>query len=126
MTAFINELHSYETLDINEISLQDEEPLEKFYNFLCNTKQVLLIEIKSKNSDSFLSEIKPINDIIYQCTTCQKNVSLNSRYICKKCNAFYFCSKECCESLVNKDHIKLHECLENLKIKNININPFNN
>ena len=120
MTAFINELHSYETLDINEISLQDEEPLEKFYNFLCNTKQVLLIEIKSKNSDSFLSEIKPINDIIYQCTTCQKNVSLNSRYICKKCNAFYFCSKECCESLVNKDHIKLHECLENLKIKNIN------
>ena len=120
MTAFINELHIYETLDINEISLQDEEPLEKFYKYLCNSKQVLLIEIKNKNSDSFLTEIKPINIDIYQCSTCKKNESINNRYICKKCYAFFFCSKECCESLANNEHIKLHECIEILKIKNIN------
>ena len=120
MTAFINEFHIYETLDINEISLQDGEYLEKFYNYLCNTRQVLLIEIKSNNSDSFLSEIKPINIDIYQCSTCKKHESINNRYICKKCNAFFFCSKECCESLVNNDHIKLHECLEIIKLKQFN------
>ena len=73
MTTFINGLHNYETLDINEISLQNEEPLEKFYKYLCNTKQALLIEIKRKNSDSFLTEIKPINIDIYQCSTCKKH-----------------------------------------------------
>jgi hypothetical protein len=93
MTTFINGLHNYETLDINEISLQDEVPLEKFYKYLCNTKQVLLIEIKSKNSNSFLSEIKPINIDIYQCSTCKTNESINNRYICKKCNAFFFVPK---------------------------------
>ena len=120
MTAFINELHKYETLDINEISLQNEEPLEKLYKYLCNTKQALLIEIKRKNSDSFLTEIKPINIDIYQCSTCKKHESISNRYICKKCNAFFFCSKECCTSLENNGHIKLHEYIEILKIKNIN------
>jgi len=120
MTAFINELYKYETLDINEFSLQDEEPLEKLFKYLCNTKQVLLIEIKNKNSDSFLSEIKPINIDIYQCSSCKKCESINNRYICKKCNAFFFCSKECCESLAKDGHIKLHEYLGILKIKEIN------
>ena len=128
-TGFINDIPEYESIYINKIFLKDEDPLELLFNYYDDLKEILIIEIKKNNSNSFLLEKKQKGNGILQCSICNKLISEENKYNCPKCHISFFCSKQCCESSLNENlnHAKLHLYLKDLIIKNINNNlKYNN
>ena len=118
-TGFINDIPKYESTKINKMKAEDEEPLELLQKRYDESKEILIIEIVEKNSDSFLSEIEK-NENGFQCSICKK-VSTNG-YNCPKCHMSFFCSKKCCEAQPNSNHEKFHEYIREYQTKNSNEN----
>ena len=129
LTGFINDIPQYESIYINKIFLKDEDPLELLFNYYDDLKDILIIEIKNNNTNPFLLEKQQNKKGLFQCSICSQLISEENKYNCPKCHISCYCSKKCCESLVNENenHIKLHLCLKDLIIKNSNNNlKYNN
>ena len=126
-TAFINEIPKYETIYIKKIVVKDDKPLESLFNSYDEFKDILIIEKKINNSNSFLFAKEHNEKGLFQCSICNKWETVGNKYNCPKCNLSFYCSKKCSESSINDYHIKLHYYLKDLQIKNINNNfKYNN
>ena len=117
-TAFINGLPVYESTNINKIKLKDEMSLKEFFSYYDEINDIIIIEIKQSKSNFFLKEKEKNEEDLYQCSFCKNWEQKEKKYICRKCDFSFFCSKSC--SLSSDYHTKLHEYLRNLKIKNNN------
>ena len=119
-TAFINDIPKYESIYIDKINLKEEDPLELLLQNYNENRDFLIIEVSSNNLDSFLSQKEKKDYEYYQCSNCKKWESIRNMYNCGKCHMSFFCSKKCCETLVNNNHIRFHEYLKEYQIKKIN------
>ena len=119
-TAFINDIPKYESIYIEKINLKDEDPLELLLKNYNDNKEFLIIEVGSDNLDSFLTQKEKKDNKFYQCSNCKKWESFENMYNCIKCHMSLFCSKKCCETLLNNNHIRFHEYLKEYQIKKIN------
>ena len=123
-TGFLNGLPEYESTYINNIVLGDEIPLERLFTKYNELKDILIVELKKNNNNSFLSQKEKNINGFYQCSNCRKWGSLDMKYNCPRCNYSFFCSKNC--SLSDNSHLKLHECLKDLQINDNNSFKYNN
>ena len=118
-TAFIKGLPVYESTNINKIKLKDEMPLKEFFSCFDELNDIIIIEIKQRNYNFFLSEKEKNEKGLYQCSFCKNWEQEEKKYICNECDFSFFCSKSC-SSLSDYHNKLLHEYLRKLKIKNNN------
>ena len=124
LTSFINGIPVYESINIENINLKDDNSLELLFNNYNKKNDILLIEIIPKDSYQFLFQKKKNDKELYQCPTCKKWISLKNRYFCEICHFSLYCSKKCAYSSLNKKHMDLHEYLNEFIIKKFNLNDF--
>ena len=119
-TSFINDNPKYESININQIIVKDEDSLNTLLKSYDELKDILIIEIIENNKDAFLSKTEKKEKELYQCSICKKFESLKNRYNCPRCHMSFFCSKKCCETLLNNNHEKFHQYIKKYQIKNNN------
>ena len=124
LTSFINEIPVYESINIEKINLNDNNPLESLYNQYDKSKDILLIEIIDKNSNQFFSQKTKNENGLYQCSSCKEYIPLKNKYNCKICRMSFYCSQKCAESLIDNNHILLHKYLSEFITKKFDINKF--
>ena len=91
-----NKLEKYETINLLNIPIKSED--DYILNLLSNydiNKYILIIELQTKTSPKFISQISPINSTYY-CSLCKNPIkSLINNYKCNICNYSLFCSEYC-------------------------------
>ena len=92
LTAYINNIPIYESINVEKIYLSNDNSLESLYNFYDKSKDILMIEIFEKNSNQFLCPKTKNENNLYQCSSCKNYVSLNNNFKCKKCHMSFYCS----------------------------------
>ena len=124
-SSFTNNILIYNSTFLKEIILNDKESINSLFNIYNKKNHILIIEIGEKNSENFLQIIKPIKDddkntnIIYQCNICDKEINLNNKYNCGKCNMSLFCCKNCAN--ISGEHIQLHKVINPLLKPDFNL-----
>ena len=123
-TAFINKIPTYESINLEEININDDSSLDLLFDNYNSIKDILLIEIIRENSNPFFS-IKTKNEKgLYQCSICKKDFPLKNKYNCNICHMSFYCSQICAESHSNENHIKLHEYLNEFIMKKFDLKLF--
>ena len=123
--TFMNNFQTYSSCFIRQLSYSEDKDTLK--TLLCNydkSKHYLIIEISGKYSDTFLKEIKPNENMEYNCSLCEKIIKEKEKYFCSECYMSIYCGKECAENCPY--HKKLHNILSTLLKKQININSLKN
>ena len=123
-SSFINQILTYESINIEKININDEDTLEILFNYYNKSNDILLIEVVEKNSHQFLSQKIKSENNLYQCSICKKLIPLENKYNCNICHLSFYCSKICAESLIDKSHIQLHRCLNEFITKKFDLNEF--
>ena len=124
-SSFTNNILIYNSTFLKEIILNDKESINSLFNIYNKKNHILIIEIGEKNSDNFLQIIKPIKDddkntnLIYQCIICDKEINLNNKYNCGKCNMSLFCCKNYAN--ISGEHIQLHKVINPLLKPDFNL-----
>jgi len=117
--SFVSNISSFDCLYLKNIQVSDDENISKLFS-LCNQKKnILIIEIQSKNDSLFFKEIA---DDKYICTQCKKEInSKENIYKCKICHLSLFCSEKCAKG--GKDHVLLDKILkEKYFVEEFNLN----
>ena len=115
-TAFTNKINFYNSTLLKEVSLKEEEPINKLLNIYNKKEHILIIEINDKN---FLRQIKPIeNNLIYKCDICNNKVNEQNKYKCGKCNISILCSEKCFKK--SENHKSFHNYFVPLLKPNFN------
>ena len=117
--SLVNGISQYESLDINNINISDDDNITKLLMFFNKAKYILIIEIQQNEEPIFLKSINN-NDNKYICSICKKEIpSIENSYKCNICHFSIFCSEEC----ANKD-IE-HKRLDNIYSNNYLVEEFN-
>ena len=113
-TAYINDIHPYESIFIEKLDLTDENNLGEIFNKYNKSKDILIIELYENDTAPFLCSKDYDNKGLYKCFICGSKISFKERYNCERCNYSIYCSKKCSEliSPINIIHNKLHEKLK--------------
>ena len=118
-TSYINGINTYESVFIEKININDENHLEDLFKQYNIKSDLLIIELTTNDSNSFLQPKNYDENGLYKCSVCRTKISFIERYNCERCNFSIFCSKKCSEdeSPVNLLHIQLHEYLKEIQTK---------
>ena len=123
--AFTNKFETYNSCFINQLSYsEDKDTLKTLLNNYDKSKHYLIIEISDKYSDTFLKEIKPNENMEYNCKVCEKKIKEKEKYFCSKCYMSIYCSKDCTEKC--QDHKKMHNVLSPFLKKEISMDILKN
>ena len=120
--CFVNEIPTYESVFINEITFSKDNNIQDIFKKYNPKTELLIIEIVDKKSNNqFLHQIKPIPNSgqVYSCSICSHKIrDLNdTKYTCEICSMYLFCDKICgrkndCEKGIQ--HQKLNNLLSEL------------
>jgi len=129
VSCLTNNNKIYESLYIQQIKFSsDKESIKDFVNFYKKKEYILIAEIVPKNGKNFFKQILPTpelnNSNIYNCEICNEHLNLFEKYECDFCNYSLFCCEEC--SRISGAHNNLHEILDQIYIKKIDIKSFLN
>ena len=130
-SSLTNNILIYNSTLLKEIILSDKESINSLFKIYNKNNHILIIEIGEKNLDNFLQVIKPkINDdkknnnLIYKCNICEKEININNKYNCGKCNMSFFCSKNCAN--ISGEHVQLHKIMNPLLKPDFNLEILKN
>ena len=116
--SLANGIPKYETINLQKISISEEDSLSNLLSLYNKKKHILIIELY-QNDSSFINLLLGNNNI-YNCSICKKEINILEReYKCNICNYSLFCSKECS----NKDIT--HEKLDKIYIDQYLYEEFN-
>lgn len=124
ISCLTNNNKIYESLYIQQIKFNSgNESIKNLVNYYNKEEYLLIAEIIPKNGNNFFKPILPSpelnNSNIYNCEICNEHLNLFEKYECDLCNYSLFCCEEC--SKISGAHNNLHEILDQIYIKKIDI-----
>ena len=124
VSCLTNNNKIYESLYIQQIKFNcGNASIKDLVNYYNKEEYLIIAEIVPKNGNNFFKPILPTpelnNSNIYNCEICNEHLNLFEKYECDLCNYSLFCCEEC--SKISGGHNNLHEILDQIYIKKIDI-----
>ena len=119
------EISLYESLDIENIDLNNENNLDDLFNYYDKKNHVLIIETVANNDVNFIQREKSEEEgsSEYKCSSCDTKIkSIANAYRCELCHMGIYCNEGCSKN--DKFHKLLHQKLTKYKTKKFILSDF--